>query len=102
MRFIETSLKGAYVVEPELITDERGMFARSFCRKEFEMNGLNPQLVQCNISFNKKKGTLRGMHYQQTPYAEVKLVRCTMGAIYDVILDIRPESPTFKQWSFLN
>lgn len=98
MKFTETKLKGAYIIEPELITDERGFFARSWCQKEFTERGLNPNLVQCNISFNLKKGTLRGMHYQAKPYEEAKLVRCTMGAIYDVIIDIRSDSPTFKQW----
>ena len=98
MRFTETKLKGAYIIEPEPIQDERGFFARSWCQKEFTERGLNSNLVQCNISFNLKKGTLRGMHYQAKPHEEAKLVRCTMGAIYDVIIDIRPESPTFKQW----
>jgi dTDP-4-dehydrorhamnose 3,5-epimerase len=96
--FKETKLKGAFIIEPERIEDERGFFARTYCRKEFESHGLNPYLVQCSVSFNKKKGTLRGMHYQAAPYQEAKLVRCTMGAIYDVILDLRPHSPTFKQW----
>lgn len=99
MLFRETVLKGAYVVEPERITDERGFFARTWCRSEFETHGLNPNLVQCNISFNDKKGTLRGMHYQATPRAEAKLVRCTAGAIYDVIVDLRPDSGTFKRWT---
>jgi dTDP-4-dehydrorhamnose 3,5-epimerase len=98
LKFTETKLKGAYIIEPELIRDERGFFARSWCQKEFSERGLNSNLVQCNISFNLKKGTLRGMHYQAKPHEEAKLVRCTMGAIYDVIIDIRPESPTFKQW----
>ncbi|MFQ5545347.1 MAG: dTDP-4-dehydrorhamnose 3,5-epimerase family protein, partial [Acidiferrobacterales bacterium] len=98
MIFTETQLKGAFVIEPELIEDERGSFARTFCRHEFEAHGLNSNLVQCNISFNKKKGTLRGMHYQASPHEEAKLVRCTRGAIYDVIIDLRPHSPTFKQW----
>ena len=98
MIFTETKLKGAFVLEPERQEDERGFFARTFCQKEFEAHGLNPRLVQCNISFNKKKGTLRGMHYQAAPYEEAKLVRCTMGAIYDVIIDLRPQSPTYKQW----
>lgn len=98
MKFTETQLKGAYIIEPEMLTDERGFFARSWCQKEFTERGLNPNLVQCNISFNLKKGTLRGMHYQTKPYEEAKLVRCTMGAIHDVIIDLRPESPTFKQW----
>lgn len=98
MIFTETKLKGAFVVEPELLEDERGFFARSWCRREFENQGLNPNLVQCNISFNRKKGTLRGMHYQAPPNVEAKLVRCTMGAVYDVIIDLRPDSSTFKQW----
>ena len=98
MIFIETKLKGAFIIEPEPLEDERGFFARTFDQKEFEARGLNPRVVQCNISFNKKKGTLRGMHYQIAPYEEAKLVRCTKGAIYDVILDLRSESPTFKQW----
>ena len=98
MKFIETKLKGAFVITPERIKDERGFFARTFCRHEFEEHGLNSGLVQCNISVNKKKGTLRGMHYQVDPYAEVKILRCTTGAIYDVIVDLRPESPTFRQW----
>lgn len=96
MLFTETILKGAYLIEPEKLEDERGFFARSFCVSEFEKHGLNPRLVQCNISYNIKKGTLRGMHYQKAPYAEAKLVRCTRGAIYDVIVDLRPDSPCFK------
>ena len=98
MKFTESKLKGAYIIEPELITDERGFFARSWCQQEFEKRGLNSRLLQCNISFNHKKGTLRGMHYQTKPYEEAKLVRCTKGGIYDVIIDLRGESPTFKQW----
>lgn len=97
MIFTETRLKGAFLIEPERLTDERGFFTRSWCQCEFETHGLNPKLVQCNISFNHKKGTLRGMHYQAAPCPEAKLVRCTMGAIYDVIIDLHPESPTFKQ-----
>jgi dTDP-4-dehydrorhamnose 3,5-epimerase len=96
--FRETKLKGAFIIEPERIEDERGFFARTFCKKEFEAHGLNPNLVQCSVSFNKKKGTLRGMHYQAAPYQEAKLVRCTIGAIYDVMLDLRPESSTFREW----
>jgi len=99
MIFVETKLKGAYLIELEPITDERGFFARAWCQQEFEAHGLNPNLVQCNISFNKNKGTLRGMHYQIAPYEEAKLVRCTKGAIYDVIIDLRPKSSTFKQWT---
>lgn len=98
MKFTETPLQGAYLITPELLEDERGFFARSFCRHEFEAKGLDPEFVQCNISFSQQKGTLRGMHYQAHPYAEVKLVRCTTGAIYDVIIDIRAGSSTFRQW----
>jgi len=98
MKFIETILQGAYLIVPDLLEDERGFFARTFCRREFAEMGINSDFVQGNISYNKKKGTLRGMHYQIRPHAEVKLVRCTAGAIYDVIVDLRPESPTFRQW----
>lgn len=98
MIFKEAKLKGAYVIEIEPIDDERGFFARAWCKEEFKKHGLNSDLVQCNISFNKKRGTLRGMHYQSQPYEEAKLVRCTRGAIYDAIIDLRPESETFKQW----
>lgn len=98
MKFIETKLKGAYIIEPERLEDERGFFARTFCQREFEEHGLNPHIVQCNISFNKKKGTLRGMHYQVAPYQEAKLVSCIRGAIYDVIIDLRQDSPTYCQW----
>jgi dTDP-4-dehydrorhamnose 3,5-epimerase len=98
MIFTETKLQDAFIIQPERLEDQRGFLARSWCQREFEAHGLNPCLVQCNISFNKKKGTLRGMHYQLAPHAETKLVRCTMGAIYDVIIDLRPESPTFKQY----
>ena len=98
MKFIETRLKGAFIIEPERLEDERGFFARTFCQKEFEAHGLNPRMVQCNSSYNKHKGTLRGMHYQAAPMAEAKLVRCTRGAIYDVIIDMRHESPTYCKW----
>lgn len=98
MRFLEIALPGTYVIELEPISDERGFFARSWCRDEFQRHGLNPNLVQCNISFNKNRGTLRGMHYQVKPFEECKLVRCTSGAIYDVIVDLRPDSPTFRKW----
>jgi dTDP-4-dehydrorhamnose 3,5-epimerase len=98
MKFTETKLNGAFIITPDIIKDERGFFARTFCRRDFEDHGLNPNIVQCNISFNKTKGTLRGMHYRARSHAEVKLVRCTAGDIYDVIIDLRPESPTFKQW----
>jgi dTDP-4-dehydrorhamnose 3,5-epimerase len=98
VKFSETALKGAFIIEPERIEDERGFFARTFCRREFEARGLNPDLVQCSISFNHQRATLRGMHYQSAPHAEAKLVRCTRGAIYDVIIDLRPQSPTFRRW----
>ncbi|HEY7986648.1 MAG TPA: dTDP-4-dehydrorhamnose 3,5-epimerase [Methylophilaceae bacterium] len=98
MRFVPTPIVGAYVVEPELIEDERGFFARTYCRDEFLANGLNPDLLQCSISFNKRRGTLRGMHYQKAPYAETKLVRCTQGAIFDVIIDLNRESASYLQW----
>lgn len=98
MLFTETILPGAYIIDIEPHDDERGFFARSFCVHEFERHGLNPRLAQCNISFNKKRGTLRGMHYQAEPYPETKLVRCTMGSIYDVIIDLRENSPTFRKW----
>ena len=98
MIFTETRLKGAFIIQPEKLEDERGFFARTWCKREFEDHGVNPNLVQCNISFNKKRGTLRGMHYQVAPHEEAKLVRCTMGGIYDVIIDLRPDSQTFKQW----
>jgi dTDP-4-dehydrorhamnose 3,5-epimerase len=101
MLFIETQLKGAYVIDLEPREDERGFFARTWCAQEFEKLGLNAHLVQCNVSFNKKRGTVRGMHYQTDPYQEAKLVRCTMGAVYDVIIDLRVTSPTFRQWFFI-
>jgi dTDP-4-dehydrorhamnose 3,5-epimerase len=98
MIFKETKLKGAFIIEPEMMSDERGFFARTWCAREFEAHGLTTNLVQCNISFNKQKGTLRGMHYQVVPHEEAKVVRCTMGTIYDVIIDLRPNSPTYKRW----
>jgi dTDP-4-dehydrorhamnose 3,5-epimerase len=98
MNFIPTNLAGAYLIETEPASDERGFFARTWCRNEFADKGLNPNLVQCNTSFSKARGTLRGMHYQKTPHAEAKLVRCTQGAIYDVIVDLRSDSNTFTQW----
>jgi dTDP-4-dehydrorhamnose 3,5-epimerase len=98
MIFTETKLQGAFIIAIERVEDERGLFARTWCQREFEAHGLCAQLVQCNIPFNRHKGTLRGMHYQAAPYAEAKLVRCTSGAVYDVIIDLRPDSPTFKRW----
>lgn len=98
MKFLPTTIADAWILDIEPMLDERGFFARSWCREEFTKHGLNTDLAQCSISFNKKRGTLRGMHYQVKPYEETKLVRCTRGAIYDVIVDLRPESPTFKKW----
>lgn len=98
MIFSETELQGAFVVELEPRHDERGFFARAWCRNEFEDNGLTGRLAQCNISFNHEAGTLRGMHYQVPPHEEVKLIRCTRGAIFDVIVDLRPDSTTFRNW----
>ncbi|MFH1039283.1 MAG: dTDP-4-dehydrorhamnose 3,5-epimerase [PVC group bacterium] len=98
MKFEETSLPGAYVIRPDKQEDERGFFARTFCREEFKARGLNPVFVQCNISFNRNKGTLRGMHYQLPPHQETKLVSCVRGAVYDVIIDLRPSSPTYRRW----
>jgi dTDP-4-dehydrorhamnose 3,5-epimerase len=99
VKHIPTTIDGAYVIEPERLADERGFFARTWCQREFQEHGLESRLVQCGISFSAKRGTLRGMHYQVAPHAEVKLVRCTRGAIYDVILDLRPHSPTFRAWA---
>jgi dTDP-4-dehydrorhamnose 3,5-epimerase len=99
MTFLETKISGVLEIRPELIHDERGFFARSWCQEEFASRGLNSRLVQCNISGNLRKGTLRGMHYQAAPSAEAKLVRCTRGSIFDVALDLRPDSPTYKQWT---
>ena len=97
MIFQPTGLTGAYVIAIERLSDERGFFARSFCAREFEDHGLNPSMAQCNISYNRHAGTLRGMHFQASPFEEAKLVRCTRGAIHDVIIDLRPDSPTFMQ-----
>jgi dTDP-4-dehydrorhamnose 3,5-epimerase len=96
--FTESKLPGAFVIELERHTDQRGFFARTFCQQEFEAHGLNSQVVQCNVSINNRKGTLRGMHYQAAPFAEAKLVRCSSGSIYDVIIDLRPSSATFKRY----
>jgi dTDP-4-dehydrorhamnose 3,5-epimerase len=98
MIFQETKIAGTFEIHLEPICDERGFFARSWCRNEFRSRGLNPELAQCSISFNTRKGTLRGLHYQAAPHAEAKLVRCTRGAVYDVVLDLRPKSTTFKGW----
>jgi dTDP-4-dehydrorhamnose 3,5-epimerase len=98
MKFTETKLKGAFVIDLEPHEDERGFFARTFCAREFEQHGLHPRLVQSSISFNKQRGTLRGMHWQEAPNGECKLIRVTRGAIYDVVIDLRRGSPTFKCW----
>lgn len=95
MIFTPTSIRGAYVVEPERLEDERGFFARTWCEREFREAGLDPRVVQCNISFNGARGTLRGLHWQARPHEEAKLVRCTQGAIHDVIVDLRPNSPSY-------
>jgi len=98
MIFTETKIKGVYIIEPELLTDERGFFARSFCKEEFRKHGLETEIVQCNISYNKHKGTVRGMHYQVPPFEEEKIVSCTKGSIYDVVVDLRRDSPTYFKW----
>lgn len=95
MIFTETDLPGAFMIDLEEKPDERGFFARTFCREEFAAHGLEPDVAQCNVSTNHRAGTLRGMHYQVEPAAETKLIRCTQGAIYDVIIDMRPASPTY-------
>src|SRR5258705_9125460 len=98
MEFLPTPLAGAYIVDLECMEDSRGLFARSFCQREFEALGLNPRLAQANVSFNRSRGTLRGMHFQAKPHEEAKLVRCTRGAIWDVIVDLREASPTRRKW----
>lgn len=98
MIFRDTPIPGAYVIEPVPLMDERGWFSRTFCAIEFEKQGLNPRLAQCSISYNHRRGTLRGLHYQVSPYAETKLVRCVAGAIFDVAVDLRQDSATFGRW----
>lgn len=98
MKFIETALNGAYVIEIEPQLDERGFFARTFCKNEFKRLGLSVDIAQMSISFNKHIGTIRGMHYQEAPYQEVKVVGCLKGKIYDVIIDLRKDSPTYCKW----
>lgn len=99
MKFTPAPLAGVVVIDEEPLADERGFFARTWCVREMEAHGLTSRVVQCNVSFNRRAGTLRGMHFQAPPYEEVKIVRCTRGAIYDVVLDLRPESPAFKRWT---
>jgi len=98
LRFVPTRLAGVYLVEGERYADERGFFARTWCAREFAEKGLEPELAQCSVSFNRRRGTLRGLHYQAPPFAEAKLVRCTRGALYDVAVDLRPDSPGFRKW----
>jgi dTDP-4-dehydrorhamnose 3,5-epimerase len=98
MNFGDTTIDGAHVIDPMATVDERGAFARVWDREVFERRGLTTVIAQCSVSFNPRRGTLRGMHYQAAPYEEVKLVRCTRGVIYDVIIDLRPQSPTFRRW----
>src|SRR5438094_10044359 len=98
MQFRDTPLAGAYVIGLERLEDARGFFARTYCEREFAQRGLCSRFVQCNISFNRRRGTLRGMHFQRPPSPEPKLVRCTKGAIYDVIIDLRRDSPTWRRW----
>lgn len=98
MRFTETPLAGAWVIEPERVADERGWFARTFDREQWLSRGMDPAVEQCNASFNARAGTLRGLHYQAEPHGECKLVRCTRGEIYDVIVDLRPDSPSRLSW----
>jgi dTDP-4-dehydrorhamnose 3,5-epimerase len=97
MIFTETKLPGAFIIDLEPRVDERGFFARSFCQNEFEAHGLKPVIAQANLAFNARKGTVRGMHFQYPPAAETKVVRCTRGRIIDIIVDLRPESPTYMQ-----
>ncbi len=98
MIFTPTTLDGAFVIEPEPHHDARGLFARTWCQRELGARGLDARIAQCSTSFNKTKGTLRGMHYQAAPRGETKLVRCTRGSMFDVIVDLRPDSPTFTRW----
>jgi dTDP-4-dehydrorhamnose 3,5-epimerase len=98
MMFRETLLREVYKIDLETLEDERGLFARSYCWREFQAHGLNPKVVQCNVSYNRSRGTLRGMHYQDGADGEAKLIRCVRGALYDVAVDIRADSPTFRQW----
>ncbi len=98
MKLRELALTGAYLIEPERLEDERGFFARTFCAAEFAARGLRATVAQCSVSYNRRRGTLRGLHYQAPPHEEAKLVRSTRGAAYDVIVDLRPGSATFRQW----
>jgi dTDP-4-dehydrorhamnose 3,5-epimerase len=99
MVFKEIRLKGAFIIELEKIKDDRGFFSRAWCQEEFHAHGLDSNIAQCNLSFNAARGTLRGLHYQIAPYEETKVIRCTRGKIFDVIIDLRPKSPTYLQWT---
>lgn len=99
MQFSPTDLPGVFLIGLERHEDERGFFARSFCADEFNAHGLDPRVAQCSVSRNRRKGTLRGLHYQAAPHEEAKLVRCTLGGIYDVAVDLRPDSPAFRRWA---
>ena len=98
LKIEETPLVGAYVIEPQKITDDRGFFARVWCKRELQERGLKGELAQSNIGFSHRKGTLRGLHFQKPPHTEVKIMRCTRGAIFDVIVDLRTDSPSYRQW----
>ncbi len=98
MRITPLEIQGAFLIEPEPLEDERGSLSRTFCRHEFEAHGLIPDVVQCNLSRNKLRGTLRGLHYQAAPHGEAKLIRCTRGSVFDVLVDLRPDSPTYMRW----
>ena len=99
MIFTETAIAGAFVIDLERREDDRGFFARSFCEDEFRAHGLEPRVAQCNVSWNRVRGTLRGLHYQAAPHEETKIVRCTRGAIWDVVVDLRRDSNTYRQWT---
>ena len=98
MKFIKTKIDGVFIIDIEPISDNRGFFSRSWCRDEFLINGLDPNLAQCSFSYNEKKGTIRGLHYQETPHQETKVVRCTSGRIFDVVVDMRKHSKSYMQW----
>jgi dTDP-4-dehydrorhamnose 3,5-epimerase len=98
VKFTETPIRGAFLIDIEALEDERGFFARTYDAVEFRRHGLDPHIDQCSLSFNRQKGTLRGMHFQHQPHQETKLVRCSRGAVYDVIIDLRPSSPSFRKW----
>jgi dTDP-4-dehydrorhamnose 3,5-epimerase len=98
MRFLPLDIPGMFSVEPDILSDDRGMFARTYCAREFQAHGLDPTLAQCNISYNHHRGTLRGMHFQAAPHEEAKVVRVTAGKVHDVVVDLRPESPSYLRW----